>query len=634
VTRDPEEENSFYKPRWIVIAILGATLVVAWPLFLPWVYDTHDGHYAFYNAAQFDLALRDGQLPVRWLPDLFGGRGLPHFVYYHPLVFYLTSALNLTGMGFIASVKTLYVLSLALSGFAMYRWLRSVVVAGAAAVGAVAYVLAPFRVLEIHVKGDPPAALAFVFVPLVLIAIRRAARGDRGGVLALALASAGLVLSHSVTAFLLLAPLLLYAAFELDRHAFSGGLRLLAGGSIGAMLSAFFWLPAMAEKSLVHVDSPLGILFFDFREHFVEPWQWLSPLWGYHGSFAGTPDDMSFQIGPIHAVGLIAGILAWRTLKPGAARRATGWALIVVAGALLGTLALSRPVWELVGPLRFVQYPWRLLSVVAVGSSVTLAAALAALPGRRLLAVGAAAPPVVTLAFALATCNRWYGMTAAAYAVAGILVWLVYRVRGRPRSLEAPLMCVLMAAAALPWTAVPLHAAFKGEPALVEISEADLAPERVRLGVRRTTARDDYLPRSVERIPPRDPDQEYLPPVGALPPSDIVAEGIRVLEIRRSSGRFDLTYSAATPARATLNLHDFPGWRAWIVGDAPGELDHEHDDEGRIVLSLPEGRHRVQLRFERTAPRIWGEGLSLVAMAAVLVWGLVLWVRTRRPAPR
>jgi hypothetical protein len=343
---------------------------------------------------------------------------------------------------------------------------------------------------------------------------------------------------------------------------------------------------------------------------------------------------MSFQVGPIHAVGLIAGIVAWRVLKPGPARRATAWALVVAAGALLGTLALSQTVWEFVGPLRFVQYPWRLLSVVAVVSSTALAAAVAALPGGRLLAVGAIAPPAVTLAFALATGNRWYGMTAVAYAAAGIAVGFVYRSRGRPQCLEAPLLCALMAAIAVPWTAVPLHAALKGEPAVIEIAESDLAPERVRLGVRRTTARDDYLPRSVERIPPRDPDQEYLPPAGALPPPDILAEGIRVLDLQRSSDRFDLTYSAATPSRATLNLHDFPGWHGSIIGDAPRDLDHVDDDEGRVVLSLPEGKHRIQLRFERTAPRMWGDGLSLIAMAAVSVWGVVLWFRTRRPGVR
>src|SRR5262245_10228138 len=127
-------------PRWSMGALVAAALAAGWPLLLPWIYDTHDGHYALYNAAQFDRALRDGQFPVRWLPDLFGGRGLPIFVYFHPLVFYAASLLHLFGPGFIVIFKLLGIGSLLLSGLAMRRWLEEYVARGAATVGAVAYV--------------------------------------------------------------------------------------------------------------------------------------------------------------------------------------------------------------------------------------------------------------------------------------------------------------------------------------------------------------------------------------------------------------------------------------------------------------------------------------------------------------
>ena len=51
--------------------------------------------YGFDDAGEpVRLRGRDGQVPVRWLPDLFGGRGLPHFLYYHPLVFFMVSLLH------------------------------------------------------------------------------------------------------------------------------------------------------------------------------------------------------------------------------------------------------------------------------------------------------------------------------------------------------------------------------------------------------------------------------------------------------------------------------------------------------------------------------------------------------------
>jgi hypothetical protein len=103
--------------------LIVTALAVGWPLILPWTYETHDGQYALYNAAQFDRALRDGELPVRWIPDVFGGRGLPLFLYYHPLTFYLVAFVHLFGPGFIAAMKLLTRATLPLSAWAMLSWL-------------------------------------------------------------------------------------------------------------------------------------------------------------------------------------------------------------------------------------------------------------------------------------------------------------------------------------------------------------------------------------------------------------------------------------------------------------------------------------------------------------------------------
>src|SRR5258705_13651857 len=108
------------------------------------------------------------------------------------------------------------------------------------------------HVVETHVRGDPPAALAYVSLPLVLLSIRRTARGSRGALAALALSSAGLVLGHSVTALIAIPALLLYAAMtvlaappgsprSLPAAAATAG-RLAAGVSLGGLIAAFQWL--------------------------------------------------------------------------------------------------------------------------------------------------------------------------------------------------------------------------------------------------------------------------------------------------------------------------------------------------------------------------------------------------------
>src|SRR4029079_19734053 len=102
-------------------------------------------------------------------------------------------------------------------------------------------------------------------------------------VASLAASGAALVLAHSVTALLLLPAAALYAAFVLPSAVRSGALRIAAGGALGAAIASFHVVPALTERGLVYIDSPLGILAFDWRGHFLALGQWRSPLWGCSG---------------------------------------------------------------------------------------------------------------------------------------------------------------------------------------------------------------------------------------------------------------------------------------------------------------------------------------------------------------
>src|SRR5262249_54522838 len=154
-----------------------------------------------------------------------------------------------------------------------------------------------------------------------------------------------------------------YALVEWKGRSAGAAFRLAAGLALGAALSCFAWLPSLVEKKEVYIDSPLGILAFDFHEHFVYWWQWFSPLWGYHGSFPGPADDMSFQIGPVHTVAILAGVLLFWRLGPGLRRRWALWSLGVALVSLALMLESSRPLWDLVGPMRYIQFPWRFLAM-------------------------------------------------------------------------------------------------------------------------------------------------------------------------------------------------------------------------------------------------------------------------------
>ena len=75
----------------LVLGCLGlASALILWPLTGPdWVIGHNEGLRYLALAEHFRRVLRWTASYPRWLPELYGGRGYPTFVFYQPFVFFL-----------------------------------------------------------------------------------------------------------------------------------------------------------------------------------------------------------------------------------------------------------------------------------------------------------------------------------------------------------------------------------------------------------------------------------------------------------------------------------------------------------------------------------------------------------------
>jgi hypothetical protein len=172
-----------------------------------------------------------------------------------------------------------------------------------------------------------------------------------------------------------------------------GGLAVIAGLTLGALLAAWFWLPALAESGAVHLEDNLQG-YFHFAGHFrgldlIDP----RPLFDYAVREGCTPCRNGLVQLVVAALGILTAL--WH-------RRARGplvfWLAIALASTLMIT-ALSAPLWGLVPLLEYAQFPWRWLSVQSLALAM-LSAPLAT--GRWRWPVAA----VAVAALAAATLSR------------------------------------------------------------------------------------------------------------------------------------------------------------------------------------------------------------------------------------
>lgn len=351
------------------------------PLALP--FGGHDLAAHVVRIAQWHRGLTEGVFYPLYLHDVFWGFGAPVMLFNPPLPYVVSELFVLLGAGPVAALKLGLALGFVGGSAAVYFLAREALGRPAAGLAAAAYAIVPYRLLDGWVRAAYPELIATALLPLLLLAARRMATAAGGrGWAAVAATLAMLLLTHAPTSLVGIGLATVYGLLWSPRGARGAVLlRLGLAVALGFGLSAFYLLPAAAEIGRTQLQENIGPgSYFFYGYHFVEPRQLLDTGWGYGESVPGPADGMSFQMGRVHLAAAAAALLiAWRA--PRAARRELLFWLVASALGVYLTTAYSAWVWRAVPLLHPFQFPWRMLMVPALGTSLLVGALV--LPGER-----------------------------------------------------------------------------------------------------------------------------------------------------------------------------------------------------------------------------------------------------------
>lgn len=316
------------------------------PLFGRRFIPTHDGEYHIIRIVEFSRVLGAGTLIPRWAPTLNSGYGVPVFQFNYPLPNYIGSFLRLFTRDAVSAFQAAMGLGYVVIAISMYVWLWAIFGVYPALIGATVGAFVPYVFVDMYVRGSIGEiwSIGFLFFSLFFV--------ERKRYVLFSFAYAGLILSHNILGMVFTPFLLLYVLLRDKKFLWF----LLCG--VG--LSSFFWLPALAEEQYV-----VGLNTVNFREHFVEIYEFLVPSWGSQFSGAGSfGNRISLQLGLAPILSFIGAVLTYRRISD---KKKKNLFLLFAGVALLSILLmtrLSQSMWELVVPLQNVQYPWRLLSFI------------------------------------------------------------------------------------------------------------------------------------------------------------------------------------------------------------------------------------------------------------------------------
>ena len=590
----------------LTLLILLSLFILAPLLASGYFLHAHDARHSLIWLVEYDQGFRDGFLWPRWAPDHSQGYGYPLFTFYAPLAFAIAEVFHLLGASIVGAVKITWALATIFAGVSMYKLARSVWSVGPGFIAGLLYMIAPYHLVNIYVRGSLAEFVALAIYPWVIYSFLQVLEQKSARSVALAALSLGLlIMTHSVTLMLLpplLALLILYWLVldwrRTGKLPWRATVFALVSGLLGGMLAAIFLLPVISETKYIVVDQWIPAESYNYPKQFLYLFQWFDFTWGYGFALPGPDDGMNFSIGLwLVLLGLAALPLAisvrGRTQmasanepvadspekgpKPAEDRDSDSpsvlgfsshltdqplfalWIgfLIIALIALIATLAPSQIFWDSIPMIKLVQFPFRFL-----------------------------APATLFLAL----------------VAAGTVAMLLPAKEDRLH----PVLLVLSAA-------ILLSSYAYAKPQHTSVSKADQSPvadiqfELDYPDMRGSTAFAGEKPATSPKV------EAYL--AGEpIPLAGIIKGSGSVETIRHGAGSDEVRVVAETPVTVQFYTYWYPGWRAWIDGKEVATRPVGPD--ALITLDVPPGTHEVRIRFTNTPLRTMA---ALISIATLLI---------------
>ncbi len=360
--------NFFLKHKEIIFLIL-ISIIPLLTLLHPGLPLTHDGQDHVARIANFYQSLSEGNIIPRWAGNLNWGYGHPILMFLYPLPSYAASLFHFLGFPLVDSVKIVFGIAFIASGVAMYLWLREFLGEIPAVTGSILYNFAPYRFVDLYVRGAIGEHVAFIFPPLIcyfLLRMANSSKFNRFYFTGVSLSLAGLILSHNALLLMFLPFIILYAIYLVfsSKNKKLLTINYLLFTALGFGLSFFFLYPAFSEGKYTLRDI---VASTEYMSRFVRIDQLLYGPWSY-----GISGQFTVQVGIIQWILALGSSFVVRSLFRKERKLFVLYliALLFFVGSLFLMIKESDFIWKTITTLQKFQFPWRFLSVSVFATAV------------------------------------------------------------------------------------------------------------------------------------------------------------------------------------------------------------------------------------------------------------------------
>jgi 6-pyruvoyl-tetrahydropterin synthase-like protein len=328
---------------------------------------THDGENHLARFANYKVAVKEGQFPARFAPNLMNHYGYPTFNYNYPLANILSLPFSFLKINYELSFKIIAIGFILLGAVGVNKWLKLIGIEQKMArkMAIAAFLLNPYLINLTYFRGNIGEIMALNLLPWLLLIVEwiKANKISKNKInFKIILIMIAFLLSHNISVLFGTIFALIYAVLRFRKNS-KLWKQAIVYFLFGIGLTFWFWLPAILEKNQIILDN------VDLSKGFTEHSPTLSQLFfapiQFGFSYISSIDTISFSLGFTQIMALILMTIVLfkeKLLNKSANSQKDKTIKFLIIGAwilILLQLKISQLFLKLIPLSFYIQFPWR-----------------------------------------------------------------------------------------------------------------------------------------------------------------------------------------------------------------------------------------------------------------------------------
>lgn len=331
-----------------------------------------DSIYHLSRTVGTETAIKDGQIPPIIASNFVNDFGYSWNIFYPPLPNYVMMIIKIFIHSYVKALNILIFLTVLVSGIAMFNLVKKITKSDKISLlASILYLLVPYRLVDIYIRGALGEVLAFAFIPIVFNGLYNILEDNGKRHYLLTIGAIGLLLSHNISTLLTIIVAIMYLLINIKKVLNKKVIKyLLINACFIVLIVAFFYGPMLQNKMNTEyaVFNELKSSSEGLHDHSVYLYQLLFGKMQYEWSYSLNETnsqniDMCFALGLTIIIPILFTPFVYKKIDKDKRKLYLTTLLLGIFFTLLTTTII--PWTKLPDFISIIQYPYRFLLIAS-----------------------------------------------------------------------------------------------------------------------------------------------------------------------------------------------------------------------------------------------------------------------------